>query len=252
MSDTADGRYAVSAEFYDILQAEDDRRRAERRFGDAGRRARHGIMDIGAGTGIVTQVLLSASTVPVHAVEPAAAMRAVLLTRLAALSADQHARVTVHACPVESTDLEDAADLAVASNVVACLDPATRRAAWRAVARALLPGGLLLFEPPPAAPPTGRETAGRLGPVKVGPDVYSAQVTREPDRGVIRTVFRYRVERDGRVVREETEAFTMWPADARQLGEELAAEGLQVVRAPHRELMAARRPSRRPQPQRRA
>ncbi|MEV7189870.1 class I SAM-dependent methyltransferase [Kitasatospora sp. NPDC093102] len=244
MSDTSDDRYAVSVEFYDLLQADDDRRRAERRFGEAGRHARHGILDIGAGTGIVTQVLLDASTVPVHAVEPATAMRTALLARLASLSADRRARVTVHPRPVEATDLEEAADLAVASNVIACLDPGTRRATWRAVSRALLPGGLLLFEPPPATLPAGREAVRRLGPVRVGPDLYSAQVTREPDRDTLRIVFTYRVERDGHVVREEREAFSMWPAGEQQLRGELEAAGLRVVRAPSRDLMAARRPSR--------
>ncbi|AUG75369.1 hypothetical protein CFP65_0402 [Kitasatospora sp. MMS16-BH015] len=241
MSDT--GGYTVSAEFYDILQAETDRHLAEQRFTEAAVRARHAILDVGAGTGIVTEVLLRASSVPVHAVEPAPAMRAALLSRLAHLGADRRARVTVHTEPVSTAGLAAVADLAVASNMIACLEPATRRATWKALAAALMPGGLLLFDPPPAALPAGAETVGRLGPVRVGPDLYSAEVTRRPDRGILRTVFTYRVEREQEVLREAQEAFDMWPTPPGQLAEELQAHGLQLVRAPSSDLMAARRPA---------
>ncbi|MFJ9950213.1 class I SAM-dependent methyltransferase [Kitasatospora sp. NPDC091207] len=243
MSDAPDADYTVSAEFYDLLQAETDRRRAKRRFAEAAARARHGVLDIGAGTGVVTEVLLAACTAPVHAVEPAAAMRAALASRVAALGADQRARLTLHPEPVEAAGLVEVADLAVASNVIACLEPATRRATWQAVSRALLPGGLLLFDPPPTGLPAGREPVGRLGPVRVGPDIYTAEVTREPDRGFVRTVFTYRVERDGRPVREERETFTMWPASASQIAAELGDQGLQIVQAPSADLLAARRPA---------
>ncbi|MFG2524998.1 class I SAM-dependent methyltransferase [Streptomyces sp. NPDC048527] len=215
--------YTVSVEFYDLLQAETDRRSAKRRFAEAAGRARHGILDVGAGTGIVTETLLS---------------------RLAGLGADQRARVTLHPVSIERAGLEEVADLAVASNVIACLDPATRRSTWQAVSRALLPGGLLLFDPPPAELPTGRETVGRLGPVRVGADIYGADITREPDGGIVRMVFTYHVERDGRVLRQQRETFELWPAGASQIGAELEAQGLQVVQAPRADLLAARRPAR--------
>ncbi|MFD5461811.1 class I SAM-dependent methyltransferase [Kitasatospora sp. NPDC127059] len=236
------GGYAVTAEFFDLLQAETDRRLAERRFTEAAARARHAILDVGAGTGIVTDVLLRRSGVPVHAVEPAPAMRAALLSRLAHLGADQRARVTVHPEAVATAGLAAVADLAVASNVIGCLDPATRRSTWRAISAALLPGGLLLFDPPPADLPAGCEAVGRLGPVRVGPDLYSAEVTRRPFRGILRMVFTYRVEREGELLREARETFDMWPAPPEQLAEELHAHGLHLVRAPSSDLMAARRP----------
>ncbi|QHA08298.1 methyltransferase domain-containing protein [Streptomyces broussonetiae] len=235
--------YAVTVEFYDLLQAESDRRRAERRFTEAARRARHAIVDVGAGTGIVTEVLLAVSAAPVHAVEPAPAMRAALLMRVARLEADQRARLTLHCEPIEEFRLEAVADLAIASNIIACLSPATRRAAWQAISRVLLPGGLLLFDPPPARLPTRRDTVGRLGPVRIGPDLYTAVVTREPDRGIVRTVFTYQVERNGRILRQAQESFAMWPASSFRLGTELEAAGLQVVQAPTAQLMAARRPA---------
>ncbi|MFC9530841.1 MULTISPECIES: class I SAM-dependent methyltransferase [unclassified Streptomyces] len=236
--------YTVSVEFYDLLQGETDRRLAKRRFAEAASHARHGILDVGAGTGIVTETLLTASAAPIHAVEPAAPMRAALLSRLAGLGADQRARVTLHPESIERAGLEDVADLAVASNIIACLDPATRRSTWEAVSRALLPDGLLLFDPPPTELPTGREKVGRLGPVRVGPDIYGADITREPDAGFVRMVFTYHVERDGRVLRQQRETFELWPASAAEIGAELEAQGLQLVQAPHADLLAARRPAR--------
>ncbi|MEV7596009.1 class I SAM-dependent methyltransferase [Kitasatospora sp. NPDC089797] len=241
MGDDQDIGYAVTAEFYDLLQAETDRRQARRRFAEPAARARQAILDVGAGTGIVTGILLTASAVPVHAVEPSAPMRAALLTRLAALGADQRARVTLHPEPIEETGLVRAVDLAIASNVVATLPPPVRRATWQAVARALTPGGVLLFDPPPETLPGGRETAARLGPVRVGPDLYSAELTLEPERGILRSVFTYRVERDGVLQREEREAFDLWPVEPALLRAELEAAGLHVVQAPHADLVAARR-----------
>ncbi|WP_053663068.1 class I SAM-dependent methyltransferase [Streptomyces sp. MMG1121] len=235
--------YAVTVEFYDLLQAETQRRQAERCFAEAARRARRAILDVGAGTGIVTELLLAVSAAPVHAIEPAGAMRSALLTRVSRLGADQRARLTLHPEPVEAAGLENTADLAIACNVIGCLDPPTRHAVWQAIGRALLPGGLLLFDPPPPRLPARRETAGRLGPVRVGPDLYIADITLEPepDRGFVRTVFTYSVERDGRVLRRERESFAMWPASPSRIGAELVAAGLQVVQAPSSELMAARR-----------
>jgi SAM-dependent methyltransferase len=243
VSEKSGADYTVSVEFYDLLQAETGRRLAQRRFAEAASHARHGILDVGAGTGIVTETLLTASAAPIHAVEPAAPMRAALLSRLAGLGADQRARVTLHPESIERAGLEEVADLAVASNIIACLDPTTRRSTWQAVSRALLPGGLLLFDPPPTELPTGREKVGRLGPVRVGPDIYGADITREPDAGILRMVFTYHVERDGRVLRQQRETFELWPASASQIGAELEAQGLHVVHAPRPDLLAARRPS---------
>ncbi|GLW69604.1 hypothetical protein Kpho02_19030 [Kitasatospora phosalacinea] len=244
MSAPEETDYAVSSEFYDLLQAEPDRRRAQRWFAAAAGRARHGIVDFGAGTGIVTQVLLESSGVPVHAVEPAAAMRTVLMSRAAALGADRRARLTVHPGRAEDAGLDAVADLAVAANVVGCVEPAARRALWRAAARALVPGGMLLFDPPPSVVPDGVEDLAGLGPVRMGSDSYRAEVTRVPDRGVLRMVFDYRVERAGRPVRSVREEFPMWPAEAAALAAEAAQEGLEFVTAPLPDLLAARRPLR--------
>ena len=50
--------YAVSAEFYDILQGEADTARVRYLYRDAVRKARVGVLDVGAGTGRVTLMSL--------------------------------------------------------------------------------------------------------------------------------------------------------------------------------------------------
>lgn len=215
----------MTAEFYDILQAESDSRLAERRLTAAARAARVGIVDIGAGTGIVTEVLLACSAVPLHAVEPAMPMRVALLSRLAGLGADQRARVTVHPVPLQTAGLEQAADLLVCSNVAGVVDPAQRRALWKAAAVALVPGGVLLVDPPPQRLPDA-PTVRNLPPVRVGPDIYSARVRTEADRGLLSVTYTYLVERGDEIVRVEEETFTMWPAEPDTIFDELCEAGL--------------------------
>lgn len=229
LQDRSDGSvaaqpYAVTAEFYDILQAESDRRLADRRFASAASAARVGIVDVGAGTGIVTEVLLAGSAAPVHAVEPSAPMRVALLTRLAGLGADVRARVTVHPGTLQDAGLDRVADLVVCANVAGVVEPSERRALWRAAAEALVPGGLLLVDPPPAGVPDA-PTLRELPRVRVGPDSYSAQVCTRPDRGLLSVTYTYRVEHDGETVRVETEEFTMWPATADAVYDELRQAG---------------------------
>ena len=222
--------YSVTAEFYDILQAESDRRLAERRFAAAARAAQAGIVDVGAGTGIVTEVLLACSAAPVHAVEPATPMRVALLTRLAGLGADARARVTVHPCTLQGAGLKGEADLVVCANLAGVVEPAQRRELWRAAERALVPGGLLLVDPPPSGVPD-TPTRRELPPVRVGPDTYSAEVCTREDRGLLSVTYTYRVERAGRILRQEAEEFTMWPATAETVDEELREAGFTVGRS---------------------
>lgn len=72
---TRPGSYAVTAEFYDILQAAEDERLVRDLYGREVAKARLGVLDIGAGTGRVTLMSLAESRVGVHAVELTRAMR---------------------------------------------------------------------------------------------------------------------------------------------------------------------------------
>ncbi len=238
-----DDAYGVSAEFYDILHRAEYQRHAATLAAPAAA-AGVGIVELGAGTGLVTEVLARASSVPVHAVEPATAMRSVLLSRLAAADRSVADRVTVHACPAQGIayDLEGQADLAVCLRVIACLSPPERPAVWRALAACLVPDGLLFLDRPPAQLPDGPRRR-LLGEARVGSDTYAGWLTECPDGGRIRYAYSYRVHRQGRVVRRAEETFHLWPMTSRALEEELADAGfrLEATASPEADVLRATR-----------
>jgi len=225
-TDSAIGPYQVTAEFYDLLHGVDYRRRARRLLSAHAARARVAILEVGAGSGLVTMVLAEASTVPVHAVEPAPPMRALLLSRLADVAGPVRQRVTVHAGAIQDTGLHDMADLAICVNVASCWDPVQRRAVWRTISRALLPGGVLVLERP-LGPADRSGQSEECATVTVGGDEYSGRITVVGCGGErARTDVRYQIRRNGVLLREASESFDMWVLGQRRLLAELAATGL--------------------------
>ncbi|MFE7837018.1 class I SAM-dependent methyltransferase [Streptomyces sp. NPDC057474] len=220
--------YAISAEFYDVLQAERDAARVRRLYsGDVGK-ARLGVLDVGAGTGRVTLMSLMESRVPVHAVEPTRSMRAPLMTRLASLPADQRTRVTVHPHRLDEADLHGVADVAVCHNMIACLHPVSRRALWPAIAEALVPGGVLLIQLPPARLPQ-HESTYDFPTQRIGRHEYGGRMVASVDVDRIRTRFDYWVRGEGGVLREHHETFWMWPAGRTEVIGELRQSGFAAL-----------------------
>ncbi len=215
--------YAATAEFYDLLHRERYRARAHQLLRVTDYQPTIGVLEIGAGSGLVTTVLAEAyPDVPILAVEPATPMRALLLGRLAAAE-ELRSRVTVYPAEVQALDLEGVADLAVCVDVAATLAPDQRRGVWAATARALVPGGVLLVESPPPVPESGRAS---LPCVRVGADRYTGEVTATATGpGTVRWRFTYRVLRDDRVLREMAEEFDGWSVDPDELRTELAGAG---------------------------
>ncbi|WP_217136987.1 class I SAM-dependent methyltransferase [Streptomyces sp. AC558_RSS880] len=216
--------YAVTAEFYDILQADQDEKRVRHLYGRQVAKARLGVLDIGAGTGRVTLMSLVESQVDVHAVEPARAMRTSLLTRLAVLPARQRERVTVHPHALDQASLYAVVDVAVCHNTVACLPPAARDVLWPAVRAALVPGGSLFLQLPPAVLPT-RDIVRLLPEKRVGEHVYGGRMTMSTAGYRIRTRVDYWVRSEQGVLREHTETFWMWPASRARISADLERHG---------------------------
>ncbi|MFJ8024755.1 methyltransferase [Streptomyces sp. NPDC096311] len=230
--------YAVSAEFYDVLQAQQDELRVHHLYGDAVRGARLGVLDVGAGTGRVTWMSLRESRVGVHAVEPARAMRTSLMTHLASLPAESRTRVTVHPHPLDRAGLYDVADVAVCHNTVACLTPAVRRALWPSLAHALVPGGTLLLQLPPTRLP-GKDVVRHFPAQRVGRHEYRGRMVMSADGARIRARFDYWVRAGRRVLREHTETFWMWPASRAEVIGELRAHGFKPLPDPTDESVLA-------------
>ncbi|MGH3784085.1 MAG: class I SAM-dependent methyltransferase [Pseudonocardiaceae bacterium] len=220
--------YQVTAEFYDLLHGVDYRQRARRLLSFYAAQAQVAILEVGAGSGLVTTVLAEVSAVPVHAVEPSQPMRALLLGRLADSTKLVRQRVTVHAAAVQDVGLREMADLAVCINVASCWDPAQRRAAWRAIGQALIPDGVLVLDwPLESADVTGQSAESET--VTVGRDEYGGRLTIVGcGGGRARMDVTYQVRRSGVLLREESESFDMWLVGRRQLLAELAATGLRL------------------------
>ncbi|TXS41822.1 class I SAM-dependent methyltransferase [Streptomyces sp. OR43] len=236
--------YAVTAEFYDILQAERDGERVRDLYARQVAQARLGILDIGAGTGRVTLMSLAESEADIHAIEPARAMRTSLLTRLAVLPERQRDRVTVHPHALDRAELYAVADVAVCHNTIACLPPAARHVLWPAVHAALAPGGSLFLELPPETPPA-RDIVHRLPEKRVGAHAYGGRMSMSAAGYRIRARVDYWVRDERRVLRTHSESFWMWPASRSRIVEELARHGfLPLPEHGHPRVLAVSRPAR--------
>ncbi|ASO20404.1 SAM-dependent methyltransferase [Actinoalloteichus hoggarensis] len=215
--------YRVTAEFYDLLHRSRYRRKAQRELAALARSARAGILEVGAGTGIVTEVLAESTSVPVHAVEPARAMRTVLLSRWAG-SSPMRRHVRVYPQPVQELRPVDPVDLMVCVNLVDGLAPPTRRLLWSRARALLRPGGLLVVDRTGAVPRRPKP----LSAVVVGDTRYEVTVVAAPVEGSrrLRWTFRYTVTTAEGAVREEQESFDLWPVEEAEVRAEVASAGL--------------------------
>ncbi len=237
MTDSA-AAYQVTAEFYDLLQAAHYVKTAQRLLGRWLGSPQVGVIDAGAGTGLVTAMLARQCQVTVHAIEPAVGMRAILLSRLAGRP-DELAKVRVHACGIERLGLAEAADFAWCFNTMASLDTAARAAALQALGTAMVRGATLVLQRPPQQAGTGRRDLPRW---ELGGDVYTGEVTSSPgEPGTVRWHFAYRVSRDGVPVREAHETFTGYLATEAELDRQLIDAGFRITGADDPSVVVARR-----------
>jgi SAM-dependent methyltransferase len=229
----------VTAEFYDLLQATEYRRIAVRLAKAWLGVPRVGLLEVGAGTGIATEVLATQTSVIVHAVEPAASMRSILLSRLAG-RAELLARVRVYACELGGLDLREVADVGWCVNTLASLDAERRRDALAAMAAALTPGGRLIVQRPPSVADAPRFD---LPSCELGGDHYTGEVHCEPtSAGAVRWRFVYRVSRGDAILREAVEAFDGYLVPAARFDDEVRAAGLAVIGTDEPDIVIAQRP----------
>jgi SAM-dependent methyltransferase len=230
--------YAATAEFYDLLQATQHLALAERLTSRWLGTPTVGVLDVGAGTGIATEILAMSTSVPVHAIEPAAPMRTVLLSRLAGRSALLN-HVRVHAAPIQDLGLSGIADAAMCLNTMGCLDAPERSAVLGAIASALVPGGVLVVQRPP------ERLAAESRPLpawSLGGDVYDGEVTGTPNGPHrLRWRFTYRVRRDGAVIREVHEDFAGYLVSHQAFAAELAEAGFTRSAADDPDIVIAHR-----------
>ncbi|MFE6637672.1 Gfo/Idh/MocA family oxidoreductase [Streptomyces tendae] len=193
--------YTPSAEFFDLVAAEHTATASAPAvaalLADADL-STGPVVDIGAGTGLVTEAVARARPdAEILACEPAAGMRAVLTSRVFS-DPDLRSRVTVTADAAPDLDLPDQVSVVLLCGVLGHLDAAGRARLWRRLNRRLAPGGLVVvelmqFEEPLTLPGT------RLATATAGRHRYEWSFGAAPDEtedGVMRLHSTWRVYRE--------------------------------------------------------
>jgi SAM-dependent methyltransferase len=163
---------------------------------------RRSILEIGAGTGLITVSMADWTPAEIFALEPSADMRAVLLSRLSSRP-ELLKRVTVLPCDALSVDLDEPAEAVVMINVMYAMEPDYRKRLWPVLAAQLAPAGLLVFTWRAGGPPAP-------GPLQ---EVDSRQVGRhtytvlseilDSDGEAFRARYLYRVTEGEKTISEE-------------------------------------------------
>ncbi|MFH8442077.1 Gfo/Idh/MocA family oxidoreductase [Streptomyces sp. NPDC018026] len=193
--------YTPSAEFFDLVAAEHTATASAPAvaalLADADLSGGP-VVDIGAGTGLVTEAVARARPdAEILACEPAVGMRAVLTSRVFS-DPDLRSRVTVTADAAPDLELPDRVSAVLLCGVLGHLDADGRARLWRRLNRRLAPGALVVvelmqFEEPLTLPET------RLATATAGRHRYEWSFGGAPDEtedGVMRLHSTWRVYRD--------------------------------------------------------
>ena len=163
---------------------------------------RRSILEIGAGTGLITASLADLTPGEIFALEPSADMRAVLLSRLSSRP-ELLSRVTVLPCDALSVRLDEPAEAVVMINVMQALDPDYRRRLWPVLTASLETAGLLVFTWHDGGPPPPRPLQ-ELESHQVGRHTYTVlSEILESDEEACQARYLYRITEGGQVISEE-------------------------------------------------
>lgn len=233
-------RYTSSVGFYDLWHEDGHVPEVRAALPALLSGVRRGVLEIGAGTGLITLTIADATQGEVFALEPAQGMRNVLLSRLSERR-DLLPRVTVLPCDALEVDLDEPVEAVVMIAVLYHFAPQDRVRLWETLARQLEPGGLLVFTWRERPPLKVREL--RLdGTHQVGRHTYemwSEIIEATPEYGTARWV--YRVTQGERIVSEHAETAKGYRVTLEQLRKELNDAGFDQDDAPEGMLAWRRR-----------
>lgn len=185
---------------------------------------RRSVLEIGAGTGLVTTALADWTPGEIFALEPSAGMRGVLLSRLSSRP-ELLDRVTVLPCDALSVSLPEIVEAVVMVKVLHVLEPDYRRKLWPVLAAALEPGGLLVFTWRDGSPPKPRPLR-KLVSRQVGRHTYTAlSEILETDGEATRARYIHRITEGDKVISEEETVGYGYRPPADVLRDELTASG---------------------------
>lgn len=220
--------YAPAAEFYEVMAIPHWNMKREVLVSALTARGpvTEPVLDIGAGTGLSTTTI--ADTLPgvaIHAVEPSAAMRAALVSRILARD-DLVDRVTVHPVTVEKVQLPERIGAAVLMGVIGFLDREARQRFWSELRPRITPGAPVVVEvmavdqPIPLPEMTiAQQRIGRLhNEVRISGQPAGADAERWTMRYVVR---------DGdEVIRDFTSEYTWHTVGLAELAKEAEAHDM--------------------------
>ncbi len=192
---------------------------------------RRSILEVGAGTGLITESLAHWTPAEIFALEPSAGMRGVLMSRLCS-HPELLKRVTVLPCDALSVDLDEPVEAAVMINVMYSLEPDYRKRLWPVLAGQLEPGGLLVFtwrDGGPPAPGPLRQLDSR----RVGRHTYTllSEILDSGDEACLAR-FVYRISAGDKIISEEEDSGYSYRPRRDVIQRELVGAGFTQTDAP--------------------
>ncbi|MFI7125296.1 class I SAM-dependent methyltransferase [Nonomuraea sp. NPDC050153] len=232
--------YAAAVPFYDLWHEDGHVPTVRGLLPPLLTEVRRSVLEIGAGTGLITELIARETPAEIYALEPSLGMRSVLVNRLASDPSTLR-RVTVLPYGALDVEVDEPVEAIVMISVLQSFDAEERAALWRVLARQLERGGRLVFNWRERAEPVPGDLEV-LGSYQVGRHAYevAGQVLEaEGERVVSRFV--YRIRQHGVVISEDEVVLTNhWPTRERLVSELEAAgftpdpapDGMEVWRLP--------------------
>jgi SAM-dependent methyltransferase len=162
----------ISLPFYDLLSENGHVPAIREKLPPLLAGVRRSILEVGAGTGLITMSMADWTPAEIFALEPSAGMRGILLSRMCTRP-ELFDRVTVLPCDALSVTLDEPVEAIVMINVLYALEPDYRKQLWPVMAASLEAGGLLVFTWRAGGPPAPRPLR-ELGSRQVGRHTYTA------------------------------------------------------------------------------
>ena len=185
----------ISLPFYDLFHENGHVPEIRKKLPPLLAGVRRSILEIGAGTGLITTSMADWTPAEIFALEPSAGMRGVLLSRLNSRP-ELLRRVTVLPCDALSVELDEPVEAAVMINVMYALEPDYRKRLWPILVARLEPAGLLVFTWRDGGPPKPRPLR-ELDSRQVGRHTYTVlSEILESDGEASRVRYFYRVTKE--------------------------------------------------------
>lgn len=223
--------YAAAVPFYDLWHEDGHVPQVRRTLPGMLSEVRGDVLEVGAGTGLITEVIADAVPGEIYALEPSLGMRSVLLSRLAARP-ELLKRVTVLPCGALEAEVDEPVEAVVMIAVLQNFDAAGRAALWPTLARQLRPGGLLVLDWRRREPPVPGELRP-MGSYQVGRHTYRilGQVLEVAGER-IDSRFLYQIVHRGAVIGEDEVVSTSHRPTHERLEAELSGAGFTQDPAP--------------------